>query len=36
LNMFNGGIFDFLNEILIKEKASIDTARDNLEKDLSN
>jgi hypothetical protein len=35
LNMFSGGIFDFFNEILIKEKTTITTAKDNLEKDLS-
>jgi hypothetical protein len=35
LKLFDGGIFDFLNEILIKEKQTIATNRDDLEKDLT-
>jgi hypothetical protein len=33
--LFDGGIFNFLNEILIKEKQTIATNRDDLEKDLT-
>jgi hypothetical protein len=35
LNMFDNTIFDFLNEILIKEKVTVQLNRDELEKDLS-
>ena len=35
LNLFDGGIFDFLSEIRIKEKITVQTNRDELEKDLT-
>ena len=35
LYMFDSGIFDFLNEILIKEKQTLASDQDRLDKDLS-